>query len=101
MRVDLLFVWIVALVLVVALVVAVATAALFALLSLLLKVSTIIGVVCRILAVEETVELLFSVFFVAIIATAFLVPAGFDFVGHPLLAHLPDGKSLNTESTYW
>ena len=80
-RVGLFLIWIVALVLVVALVVAVviAVAALapFAFLSLLLGGSTVIGVVGRILAMQETVEFLFSVVFVAVITTGFLVPVGF------------------------
>ena len=50
------------------------------LLSLLLKGLKIVGVLCRILAVQETVEFLFSVVF-AIIPTTFLLPAGFVFVG--------------------
>ena len=95
---DLFLVQIVALVLVVELVVVVAIVALFALLSLLLKGFTIIGVVCRILSVQETIELLFSVVFVALIETAFLVPAGFFLLDNPLLAHSLDGESLNADS---
>ena len=79
-RVDLFLVQIVALFSFV-LAIAVATATPFVFLSLLLKDSTVVGVVGRILAMQETVEFIFSVVLVAIIVTAFLVPAGFVFVG--------------------
>ena len=82
---DLFLVCIVALFLVVTLVIAVATATLFALLGLLIKGSIIAGVVGRILAMQETVEFLFSIVLVAVVGTAFLVPTGFVFVGRSLI----------------
>ena len=66
--------------LVVALVVAVAAATLLKILSLLLKGSTIVCFVSQILAVQETVEFIFSVVVVAVVAATFLVPAGLALV---------------------
>ena len=88
MKLDLILVWIVALVLGFALLIAVATAALFAFLSLLLKGLTVVGVVGRILAMQETVEFIFSTILVAIVVTVFLVPTGFVFVGKSLIGLL-------------
>ena len=67
--------------LVVALVVVVTSMNHFVFLSLMLKGLTVVGVMGRILTMQDTVEFIFSIVLVAIFATAFLVPAGFVFVG--------------------
>ena len=96
---DLFLVWIVDLFLAVVLVVAVATVILFVFLSFLLKDLTIVGVVDKIVTMQETAEFLFLVVLVAVIATAFLIPTGFVFVDDPLLVCLLDGKSLSADSS--
>ena len=98
---DLFLVWIVALFLVVALVVAVATATLFAFLSLMLKGSTVVGVVGRILAMQETVEFIFFVVvFLLLLQRHFLFLQDLFLLDNPLLAYLLDGKSLNADSSH-
>ena len=82
---DFFVVWRIASFLVVALVIAISTASLFLFLGLPLKGSTIVGVVSGIFPMQKTVELLFSVYFVAGFATAFLVPTGFVFVKQSLI----------------